>query len=60
MSVAFHDLPADQFPFEIVFTRADTGEEVQRIRVEGPGVVEVPALGRALGVKINVRIEGAQ
>lgn len=52
---AFHDLPAEDFPFTIEFMRADTNEVVHTIRVEGPGVVSVPALAKRLGVEIKVR-----
>ena len=54
---AFHDLPADAFPFTIEFFRADTKEVVHTIRVEGPGMVEVPPLSKMHGgVEIDTRI----
>lgn len=38
------------------FLRADTGEVVHRIVVTGPGAIEVPPLGRRLGVRIDARV----
>lgn len=61
MPSAFHDLPADAFPFTIVFTRVDTGQVVHRIHVAGPGAVTVPALSRLHGgVRIDARIVHGQ
>ncbi len=54
--VAWHDLPAAQFPFTVLFLRGDTEEVVHRIEVTGPGAVEVPPLGAQLGVAITVQI----
>lgn len=56
---AFHDLPAAAFPLVIEFIRVDTGETVQVIDVEGPGVTAIPALAPRLGVGIAVRISFA-
>lgn len=53
---AFHDLPAEEFPFRVEFWREDTGEVVHVIDVDGPGVITVPPLGRQLGVRVGARI----
>lgn len=53
---AFRDLPAEAFPFRVEFYREDSGEVVHRIDVTGPGAVEVPPLGRELGVRIGARV----
>lgn len=43
LPVAFHDLPAENFPFTVEFFRGD--ELVHTIRVEGPGGIYIPPLG---------------
>lgn len=52
----FHDLPAEDFPFTVEFLRVDTEEVVHRIRVTGPGAVEIPPLAKIHGVEMKVRI----
>ena len=54
--VAFHDLPAQAFPMDVEFYRADTGEVVCHFTIDGPGVLEVPPLARELGTRVNVRV----
>lgn len=56
---AFHDLPADAFPFRWTFYRVDNDRPVTSVLMEGPGVMEVPALARELGVPVYVHIEFA-
>lgn len=43
--VAFHDLPADAFPFDVVLVDEDTDEVLWQFTVEGPGAIEVPGFG---------------
>lgn len=56
---AFRDLPPEAFPFEIIYLNAKTGDELGREKVDGPGVVTVPAYARIFGVPIRVRVEYA-
>lgn len=42
--VAFFDLPAKSFPFDIVFINKDTKETWHEIHVTGPGTVEIPSI----------------
>lgn len=56
---AFADVPADAFPLTIVFVGVDSGREVARIVVDGPGAVHIPPLRREHGEPIGVRIEYA-
>lgn len=58
VSVAFHDLPAVDFPVVMVFF-VRGGREVHRITVDGPSAVMIPALGRRVGQPVGVRIEYA-
>ena len=51
--VAFHDLPADNFPF--VITGLVDGEPVWEQEVTEPGSVRVPSLGHLGPVTIRVR-----
>lgn len=55
---AFHKVTLDQFPLVVEFFRSDTKEMVHRIVLEEPGAVVVPALGRQLGVPIDVCVNG--
>lgn len=56
---AFHDLPAELFPFTMRFLRCADGEEVHAIRVEAPYVaVHIPPLAHEFG-RVRVRIEFA-
>lgn len=41
MTIPFHDLPQDHFPFIIELMEHDTGKVVDRIRVEGPGALHI-------------------
>jgi hypothetical protein len=52
----FTELSEADFPFVVEFIRTDTQEVVHSIRVDGPGAVRVPPLGKELGVEIDVRI----
>jgi len=56
---AFADVPADAFPIVLIFVGVESGREVHRIVVEGPGSVHIPALRRDAGEPIGVRIEYA-
>jgi hypothetical protein len=42
---AFHNLPAEAFPFTIELLDAGTRKVVWTATVDGPGVVAVPGLG---------------
>ena len=55
---AFHDLPADHYPFTIEFIREDNGEVTETIEVaEGPVVIEIPGgYYDKYGCKAEVRI----
>lgn len=48
--VAFHDLPADSFPFTVRFFRG--GDLVHEFTVRGSGAFDVPAVGP--GVRVIV------
>lgn len=52
----FVDLPRDSFPFVAEFYRSDNGEVVHTVTVEGPGVMDVPPLGKIHGVEIKIRV----
>lgn len=41
--MAFHDLPADSFPFTMELLDAATREVRWSVRVDGPGATKVPA-----------------
>lgn len=45
-NIAFTDMPAGSFPFEVWLRDAETGEELFYAVVAGPGVLAIPALGR--------------
>jgi hypothetical protein len=42
--VAFHDLKAEQYPLTIALMDVETGEELWRETVAGPGVIQIPAM----------------
>lgn len=48
LSYAFHDLPADRFPFVIEFLSA-SGVVVHRQEVPGPGAIKIPGLAPLFG-----------
>jgi hypothetical protein len=49
----FYDLPAHAFPFTIEYIDDDTGEVLERVDVEGPGVTYIPSFpGRFVAVRI--------
>ena len=39
----FQDLPLEMFPFTVTYFDADTGEQLGRDVVSGPGAYQVPA-----------------
>lgn len=48
LPTAFHDLPADKFPFIVEFI-SSKGMVVHRIEVASPGVVKIPGLSPLFG-----------
>lgn len=54
METAFHDLPAESFPFKIEFMDG-AGTIVHTIVVRGPGAVHIPGLAEKYG-PVSVRI----
>lgn len=53
MQTAFHDLKADDFPFTIEYIDAATGEVMDSVTVETPGVLRVPGRDRPTDVRIT-------
>lgn len=53
MQTAFHDLKASDFPFTIEYIDAATGEVMDSVTVEGPGVLPVPGRDRPTDVRIT-------
>lgn len=53
--VAFHNLPAKDFPFTITAHRTSDGAEVWRRIVLGPGRIHIPAIATMVGEKVTMR-----
>lgn len=49
----FYDLPPHAFPFTIEYIDDDTGELLERVEVEGPGVTCIPCFpSRSVAVRL--------
>jgi len=54
---AFHDLPAEAFPFTIIMVYKQTRRECWRAVVQGPGALRVPSrIDVNEGRRVSVRI----
>lgn len=53
LPVAFHDLPAELFPFTVEYLDADSKQVVESTTVEGPGAIQIPGK-EALGVRATI------
>jgi hypothetical protein len=47
LPVAFHNLPADHFPFVIEFIGLHSRVQHETITVDGPGAVRIPGMAEA-------------
>lgn len=56
---SFHELPAAAFPLVVKAYGVNSGRELWRLDVAGPGVIEIPALARQHGEPVRVVVHYA-
>lgn len=59
LPVAFHDLPASEYPFTIEAINSVTGDIVWTRKVTGPESVYVPPLTRMVGAPVDIRLRSS-
>lgn len=56
-NTAFHDLPAKAFPFTMRAYLVSSDALVWEERMEGPGVLQIPALAKIHGGPVYIEVE---
>ena len=53
--VAFRELPANAFPFTVEFFKVSDGDVIHTIVVNGPGMMQIPAIAKEIGEPVGTR-----